>query len=257
MRKEFAALSASLILIALGWSMLAIAGLRGNPAVASIWSKVDPSAAKATKPISTLIRKFSAEVPKPMRRSISARHHIGALNMARFIVTAILAVALSPGSALAQVSVTGGAPTPSPLGMTSPLGLGAALPVAPTGIPLGATELIPPGTSPGTSPNGLATSDIAVCSGFGGSIPQASFGAPMIGTSVTLSTMGLATIFDGGNTGTASGTCAPGGSAALTRPTASASSPTGMAAAAPVGRVGIPMGSTELGAGGLSPAPVP
>ena len=38
-------------------------------------------------------------------------------------------------------------------------------------------------------------------------------------------------------------------------PAASASSPTGMGSTSPNGRVGIPMGSTELGVGGLSPPP--
>jgi hypothetical protein len=150
--------------------------------------------------------------------------------MTRFMMTLGLAAVLGAGTASAQVNMVGGAPGPSPLGLTSPLGLGAAAPVASTGIPLGATELIPPGTSPA----GLSTSDIAACSG----------------------SSGLTAVFDGGTTGTASGTCTSGATTALARPTASASSPTGMAAAAPVGRVGIPMGSTELGAGGLSPPPV-
>jgi hypothetical protein len=180
--------------------------------------------------------------------------------MARFMTTLGLATILFSSSAVAQVSVVGGAPGPSPLGMTSPLGLGAAAPVAPTGIPLGATELVPPGTSPGTTPAGLSTSDIAACSGFGGSLPEASFGAPTMSTSSaagsTISSTGLTTVFDGGNTGTASGTCVPGANTALARPTASASSPTGIAAGGPASRVGIPMGSTELGAGGLSPPPV-
>ena len=98
--------------------------------------------------------------------------------MARLIIAAVLAVAFGPGSAIAQVGTMGGAPTPSPLGMTSPLGIGAPPPVAPTGIPLGATEIVPPGTSSGTTRSGLSTNDLAVCSGFGSSIPQASFGAP-------------------------------------------------------------------------------
>ena len=98
--------------------------------------------------------------------------------MSRFITAAMLVVALGPGSAVAQVSTIGGAPGPSPLGITSPLGLGAAAPVSPTGIPLGAAELVPQGTSPGATAAGLATTDIAVCAGFGGSIPEASFGAP-------------------------------------------------------------------------------
>lgn len=178
--------------------------------------------------------------------------------MARLIIAATLAVALSPGPALAQVGTVGGAPTPSPLGMTSPLGIGAPQPVAPTGIRLGATEIVPQGTSPGTTPSGLSTNDLAVCSGFSSSVPQASFGAPATGAAsamgTTSSPTGLATVFDGGTTGTASGTCTAGPN--LASPTASASSPTGMSAGAAVGRVGIPMGSTELGAGGLSPAPL-
>ena len=39
--------------------------------------------------------------------------------MARFIIAAMLAVAMSPSSAIAQVGTIGGAPTPFPLGMTS------------------------------------------------------------------------------------------------------------------------------------------
>ena len=178
--------------------------------------------------------------------------------MARLIIAAMLVIALGPGSAIAQVSMVGGAPTPLPLGITSPLGIGAPPPVAPTGIPLGATEIVPPGTSPGTTPAGLSTNDLAVCSGFNSSVPQASFGVPATGAASTMGTTssptGLAAVFDGGTTGTASGTCTAGPN--LASPTASASSPTGMSAGAPVGRVGIPMGSTELGAGGLSPAPL-
>jgi hypothetical protein len=41
----------------------------------------------------------------------------------------------------------------------------------------------------------------------------------------------------------------------LAGPAASASSPTGMGSVSSVSRGGIPMGSTELGAGGLSPPP--
>jgi hypothetical protein len=52
------------------------------------------------------------------------------------------------GAASAQVGM--GAVTP-PLGMTSPLGIGAAAPVGATGLPLGATELATPGVSPMTS----------------------------------------------------------------------------------------------------------
>ena len=68
---------------------------------------------------------------------------------------------------------------------------------------------------------------------------------------------GSSALFDGGGTmGNASGTCmgAAGGSTA--GPASSASSPTGMGLGSPVGRVGIPLGSTELGVGGLSPPPM-
>jgi hypothetical protein len=106
--------------------------------------------------------------------------------MARLIIAATLAVALGPGSALAQVGTGGGAPIPSPLGMTSPLAIGAPGPVAPTGIPLGATEIVPQGTSPGTTPSALSTNDLAVCSGSGSSVPQASFGAPATGAASSI-----------------------------------------------------------------------
>ena len=90
----------------------------------------------------------------PSQRGVHSRRgsDIGATDMARLIIAAMLVVALGPGLAIAQVGTIGGAPTPSPLGMTSPLGIGAPPPVAPTGIPLGATEIVPQGTSPGGRP---------------------------------------------------------------------------------------------------------
>lgn len=178
--------------------------------------------------------------------------------MKRWLLIAILGVLLPGTSAMAQIGPIG-APTPPLLGATSPLGIGPAAPVASTGIPLGATELSNTGISPttsGVSPMGPSTSSVSICSGFGSAIPQASLGSvsTMPGTQTTTS---MTSVFDGGGTlGNASGTCAPGISADLARPAASASSPTGIAIAGSVGRVGIPMGSTELGAGGLSPGPV-
>jgi hypothetical protein len=69
-------------------------------------------------------------------------------------------------------------------------------------------------------------------------------------------TSGSSTLFDGGGSvGTASGTCASITGNTFGQPAASASSPTGMASPSTVGRVGIPLGSTELGVGGLSPMP--
>ena len=196
--------------------------------------------------------------------------------MIRLVMATATAALLGCGSVLAQVGAMGITPGP-PLGMTSPLGIGPGAPVAPTGIPLGATEMGSLGVSPttsGASPLGPSTGAIALCSGAGGSLPQASFGAGNLSTGSTsgignlmtgtsfgtgMSAAGVSastSVFDGGGTaGTASGTCAAIGGSSLAGPAASASSPTGMGSMASVGRVGIPLGSTELGAGGLSPPP--
>ena len=186
--------------------------------------------------------------------------------MTRFVMTTAAAVLLGCGSAFAQVGGTSISPEPSPLGMTSPLGMGAGSPVAPTGIPLGAMELASPGLSPaapGASPPGPTTGSTTPCSGIGGSMPQTSDG---MGTSTagTGSGMGTSTagisgstsVFDGGGiAGTAPGACPAIGGNALAGPAASASSPTRMGSTSSVSRVGIPLGSTQLGAGGLSPPP--
>src|SRR5262245_34848281 len=168
--------------------------------------------------------------------------------MTRLLMLAMTAALLGCGSASAQI---GGATSPgaSPLGMTSPLGIGPAAPVAPTGIPLGATELASPGVSPmtsGVSPVVPAIGGATACSGAGA--VGGSTGIANPGTS------GSTTIFDGGGLGgSASGTCAA--SSPSMGPAASASSPTGMGSASAVGRAGIPLGSTELNVGGLSPPP--
>jgi hypothetical protein len=143
--------------------------------------------------------------------------------MKMHLVMAALAVSLLGGSsASAQV---GGVGT-SPLGAASPLAMGPGVPVAPTGIPLGATEM----TTPGTSPAPSSTMGAIGCSSAGGPTPQAA-----------------APLFDGGGmAGAASSGCAgtgAGGSSMPALPTLRA------------GRAGIPLGSTELGDAGLSPAP--
>jgi hypothetical protein len=132
--------------------------------------------------------------------------------------------------------------------------------------PPGATELASPGLSPaapGTSPLGPTTGSMTPCSGIGGSMPQTSDGmgslsagtASGMGTS-TAGISGSTAVFDGGGiAGTASSGCPANGSNSLAGPAASASSPTGMGSLSSAGRVGIPLGSTELGAGGLSPTP--
>jgi hypothetical protein len=143
--------------------------------------------------------------------------------MKTHLVMAALAVSLLGGSsASAQV---GGVGT-SPLGAASPLAMGPGVPVAPTGIPFGATEM----TTPGTSPAPSSTMGAIGCSSPGGPTSQAA-----------------APLFDGGGmAGAASSGCAgtgAGGSSMPALPTLRA------------GRAGIPLGSTELGDAGLSPAP--
>jgi hypothetical protein len=149
------------------------------------------------------------------------------------------------------------------LGMTSPLGIGSASPVGPVGVPLGATAIQEPGVSPltsGASPAVGTTVTSPACRAQGGAIPESSYGigSSPPGMSSGISTAGTTastTAFDGGGlVGSASGTCTPTDTGSLAGPAASASSNNGMGPPA-LGRVGIPMGSTQLGAGGLSPMP--
>jgi hypothetical protein len=169
--------------------------------------------------------------------------------MKRVLMVAMAAALLGSGPASAQIGGFSTSPGPSPLGMTSPLGIGPAMPVAPTGIPLGAIELASPGVSPmtsGVSPVVPAIGGATACSGAGA--VGSSTGIANPGTS------GSTSVFDGGGLGgTASGTCAAGSSS--TAPAASASSPTGTGSTSAVGRLGIPLGSTELNVGGVSPPP--
>ena len=57
--------------------------------------------------------------------------------MTRMLMTAMAALILGCGTSSAQL----GASAPSPLGITSPLGIGPAPAVPPTGIPLGNSEM--------------------------------------------------------------------------------------------------------------------
>ena len=143
--------------------------------------------------------------------------------MKKHLVMAALAVSLLGGSsASAQV---GGVGT-SPLGAASPLAMGPGVPVAPTGIPLGATEM----TTPGTSPAPSAAMGALNCSNAGGPTSQAA-----------------APLFDGGGmAGAASSGCSGTGAGGSSMPALSTLR---------AGRAGIPLGSTELGDAGLSPAP--
>src|SRR6266508_2577027 len=155
--------------------------------------------------------------------------------MTRFaMATAAVLLGCSSAYAQARMNVS---PLPA-LGMTSPLGIPNA-PVGQTGIPLGATELATPGVSPTTS--GAAPLLGATCAG--GSPAPAGMGSSVPGLSSTA-------LFDGGGmTATALGTCAA--SATASPPLASS-----MVPGSSVGMVGIPLGSTELGGGGLSPPSV-
>jgi hypothetical protein len=140
---------------------------------------------------------------------------------AHFVTATLAASLLGCGSVWAQVAVG-----PSSLGPTSPLAIAPGVPVAPTGIPLGATEMTMPGTSPAPS----AAMGINGCSGAGGPMSQTT-----------------APLFDGGGmAGASSSACTGMGGADSSTPAESTLR---------VGRAAIPLGSTELGNAGLSPPP--
>jgi len=151
---------------------------------------------------------------------------------------ATAAVLLGCGSAYAQAPLNV-SPLP-PLGITSPLGIANA-PVGHTGIPIGATELATPGVSPTTF--GVSPLIGATCAGASATGAYAATG----NSNTTLSGSAL---FDGGGmTATAPGPCAASATASV--PLASSMGP-----GSSVGPVGIPLGSTEIGGGGLSPPSV-
>jgi hypothetical protein len=130
------------------------------------------------------------------------------------LATAILW--LVPAAAIAQTTVPGMQP---PTGMlaTSPLNPQSTRPV---GIPLGSTEIATPGISP--------INPVQSTMGCAGSGNASSTGA----------------LFDGGGlSGTSSTNCA--GNTVAVSPLPSIST---------VGRVGIPLGSTEIGGAGISPS---
>lgn len=127
---------------------------------------------------------------------------------------------LVSAAAIAQTTVPGMQP---PAGMlaTSPLNPQSTRPV---GIPLGSTEIATPGISPIT--------------------PAQS----MMGCVSSANTASTGALFDGGGlSGGSAANCT--GSTALASPLPSTST---------VGRVGIPLGATEIGGAGISPTvPVP
>src|SRR5258708_37914560 len=108
----------------------------------------------------------------------------------RFAMATLASCVAGGSSVLPQVDEMG----ISPLSATSPLAIESGSPVAPTGIPLDATEMTAPGTSPALPSMG--------CSGAAGPMSQTAT-APFDG---------------GGMTGAASSACAGTGSAEPGRP---------------------------------------
>jgi hypothetical protein len=164
-----------------------------------------------------------------------------------------IATAMFVGLSCAQAQVGGmGTLTPNAgMGTTSPLGMSTSgTAVAPTGIPLGATQLPTPGVSSGFA-NGVAAA--TACSSLG-------IGNAMTGTSSSTA------LFDNGGVGIMTGATPPGSAAPIAttcgpasaggRGTASQSS-TSTPVPSQLGVPAIPMGSTELSNPGLSPAPCP
>jgi len=168
----------------------------------------------------------------------------------RELITAILATILGCNPVFAQVGGIG-SPTPG-MGLTSPFGMSAATgsSVGPAGVPLGATELATPGLSP--APPSTLGSGFTICSAVVGAPTTnatGTFDGGGVGTSVETSQMGMA------GTSSTSGSCnqASGAGSAGTLP--STTSSPGSNVLPGIGT--IPMGSTELDRGGVSPSPCP
>lgn len=149
----------------------------------------------------------------------------------------VLAWQMLCGAAVAQ--------TAAPPAATSPLGSVSDTRVAGTGLPLGATEI----TSPGVSPLFMALPGTGATSGISCANPDTSSASPS----------GTAGIFDGGglSLGTAAAPPASGQSLRPPRMNASGgcgSADDGSAAPASGSAVRIPLGATQLGNPGVSPA---
>jgi len=160
--------------------------------------------------------------------------------MRRVLIAAMQAVLFGCIPAFAQVGGMG-SPTPA-IGATSSLGMAPGLPVPPTGIPMGATELASPGLS------GVPAGTMGMT---GNGTTCLVMGSPSSGMS------GSSTNFDGGGLGAGTGTL-PGGAATSgtcgTSSSSGASSDASSSAAtsptSPGGgaRTGIPLGSVARSA---------
>ncbi|WP_164937483.1 hypothetical protein [Bradyrhizobium guangxiense] len=130
-------------------------------------------------------------------------------------------ISMIPAAANAQITP----PTTQPsvnMPATSPLNLGSS---RPEGIPLGSTEIATPGISPINPSPGMTNCAVSGNSGSSGAV------------------------FDGGGLS---------GSASLGCPNGTTTSSALPPQTSTVGRVGIPLGSTELGGAGIGPfVPVP
>lgn len=128
------------------------------------------------------------------------------------LIVAALPALLACNVAVAQVGGMALVPTPT-VGATSPLGGEFGSPIAPTGIPLGATEITSPGTSPlPSNPTGtiaMPSSSGTPCSTLGSS------SSAMYGSTAT---------YDGGGMSAAASMPATGGAAGNTAAAASMSS---------------------------------
>jgi hypothetical protein len=167
----------------------------------------------------------------------------------RELIAVILATLLGCDPVFAQI---GGIGSPAP-GMrpTSPFGMTAAAAgsVGPAGLPLGAIELSTPGLSP--APPGTFGSGFTFCSAVVGADANSATG-----------------LFDGGGVGAAAG-ASPTAMGETNSASASAcnqasgagsagtvqSTTSSPGSSAPLGIGTIPMGSTELDRGGVSPSP--
>ena len=162
---------------------------------------------------------------RPRRNQLSRRSGPPSL-IAAFAACASLWLAvesMSLGPADAQAATPGMQPFPN---LTSPLDPTVGSVVRPAGIPLGSTELAIPGTSPVLPQSGASI-------GFGN---ENCFVASKPGA-----------VFDGGGLrGNSSTGCGARGTTSIVPSETSTSSSLGLS--------GIPLGATELGSAGLSPA---
>ncbi len=156
-----------------------------------------------------------------LSRTSGRRSLIAALAACTSLWLAAESMSLEPASA--QAATPGVQPFSN---LTSPLVSTTGSAIRPAGIPLGSTELAIPGTSPVLPQSGTGVN-------FGN---ENCFVASKPGA-----------VFDGGGlSGSSSTGCGARGTTSIVRPMTSTSST--------VAPIGIPLGATELGGAGLSPA---